>query len=291
VKPEDAGVRSTRPAAADGKAAILLYHRIDRSARDRWRLCVSPENFAAQLDRLVQRFQPVPLRELSESVRDGRIRHGSIALTFDDGYRDNLTIALGLMKDRGAPATFFLSGDGAADGDSFWWERLDASLEKMGLDGDAAGKFHWRLARISEEDRRRLLDDLPRGDGPFPPRMTEAEMARLAVEPLAEIGAHGWSHRALDPLAPEEQRREIGENMRTLSDKFGVEIVSFAYPFGGPVTVETREVLLELGVELACAIGTEPVTARTDPLALPRLEVGDWSGEEFEMRLNALLES
>lgn len=136
-----------------------------------------------------------------------------------------------------------------------------------------------------------MLDDLPRGDGPFPPRMTEAEMGRLAGEPLAEIGAHGWSHRALSQLAPKEQRREIGENMRTLSDRLGVEIVSFAYPFGGPLTAETREVLLELGVESACAIGPQPVTAGSDRLALPRLEVGDWSGEELEARLNALLES
>jgi glycosyltransferase involved in cell wall biosynthesis/peptidoglycan/xylan/chitin deacetylase (PgdA/CDA1 family) len=291
VKPNEAELRSTPRTGADGKAAILLYHRIDRSVRDRWGLCVSPENFASQLDRLVRRFRPVPLRELVDSVRDGRVRHGSIALTFDDGYRDNLTSALGLIKDRGASATFFLSGDGAANGESFWWEHLDASLEKLGLDADDARELHRRLAHASEDDRRRLLDDLPPGDGPFPPRMTEAEMARLAGEPLAEIGAHGWSHRALTPLTPEEQRREIGENIRTLSDRLGVKVVSFAYPFGGPLTVESREVLFDLGIEAACAIRTEPITAHSDRMALPRLEVGDWSGEELEMRLNALLES
>jgi len=67
--------------------------------------------------------------------------------------------------------------------------------------------------------------------------------------------------------------------------------VSFAYPFGGPQTSETQQVLRELGIEAACAIGTEPVTARSDRLALPRMEVGDWSGDELEARLEALLES
>jgi glycosyltransferase involved in cell wall biosynthesis/peptidoglycan/xylan/chitin deacetylase (PgdA/CDA1 family)/SAM-dependent methyltransferase len=292
VKPDAAEIRSrAHRTGADAKAAILLYHRIDRSARDRWGLCVSPENFAAQLERLAHRFRPLPLQALAGSVTDGRVRQGSIALTFDDGYRDNLTQALGLLKGRGIPATFFLSGDGAAAGETFWWEQLDASLEKMGVAGDAAGELHWRLAHASEEDRRRQLDELPRGDGPFPPRMTGAEAATLAGEPLAEIGAHGWSHRALVPLSPEEQRREIGENIRTLSESLGVEIVSFAYPFGGPLTAETGEVLRELGIDAACAIGTEPVTARSDRLALPRLEVGDWSGEELEARLNSLLES
>ena len=116
-------------------------------------------------------------------------------------------------------------------------------------------------------------------------------MAMLAGEPLAEIGAHGWTHRALATLGAEEQRWEIGENMRTLSKRLDVEVVSFAHPFGGPVGSETQEVLSELGIEAACAIGSEPVTARSDRLALPRLEVGDWSGEELEARLNALFES
>jgi len=292
VKPETTAVRSgaTR-AASDGKAAILLYHRIDRSARDRWRLCVSAENFEEQLDRLAGRFRPVSLRELADSVRAGRVPHRSIAVTFDDGYRDNLTRALPLLKDRGTPATFFLSGDGAAAGGSFWWEQLDASLEKVGLNGDEARELHWRLAHAAEEDRRRELAELPRGDGPLPPRLIKEEVATLAREPLAEIGAHGWSHRSLASLPLDEQRGEVGENIRTLSESLGVEIVSFAYPFGGPQTSETQQVLRELGIEAACAIGTEPVTARSDLLALPRMEVGDWSGDELEARLEALLES
>ncbi len=292
VKPETTAVRSgaTR-AASDGKAAILLYHRIDRSARDRWRLCVSAENFEEQLDRLAGRFRPVSLRELADSVRAGRVPHRSIAVTFDDGYRDNLTRALPLLKDRGTPATFFLSGDGAAAGGSFWWEQLDASLEKVGLNGDEARELHWRLAHAAEEDRRRELAELPRGDGPLPPRLIKEEVATLAREPLAEIGAHGWSHRSLASLPLDEQRGEVGENIRTLSESLGVEIVSFAYPFGGPQTSETQQVLRELGIEAACAIGTEPVTARSDRLALPRMEVGDWSGDELEARLEALLES
>jgi glycosyltransferase involved in cell wall biosynthesis/peptidoglycan/xylan/chitin deacetylase (PgdA/CDA1 family)/SAM-dependent methyltransferase len=291
VRAESAALRSIPGSAADGKAAILLYHRIDRSARDRWHLCVSPENFASQLDRVVQRFHPVSLRELADSVRDGQVRHRSMALTFDDGYRDNLTNASRRLQERGVPATFFVSGDGAAAGETFWWEQLDGSLEKMGVDEDAARDLHWTLAHASEDDRRRLLEGLPRGERPFPPRMTAEELARVAGQPIAEIGAHGWSHRALDPLPPEELRREIGENIRTLSENLGVEIVSFAYPFGGPLTRETQDVLSEFGIKVACVIGPEPVSARSDRLALPRLEVGDWSGDELEARLNALFES
>ena len=113
----------------------------------------------------------------------------------------------------------------------------------------------------------------------------------MAGEPLAEIGAHGWSHRALSPLSAEELRREIGDNVRTLSDSLDIGIVSFAYPFGGPLTPETQEILREFGIRTACRIGAEPVTGGSDRLALPRLEVGDWNGEELERRLNVLLAS
>ncbi len=291
VKSDDATIHSpARRTPADGKAAILLYHRIDRSARDRWHLCVSPENFASQLDRLVRRFRPIPFRDLVESVRDGRVGHRSLALTFDDGYQDNVTNAMPRLKESGVPASFFISGDGAAANGTFWWERLDASLEELGLREAAARELHWRLAQASEGERRQLLKDLPPGVGPFPPRMTGEDLEGLASEPLAEIGAHGWSHRALAGLSREEQRWEIGENIRALAQNVAAEVLTFAYPFGGPATSDSREVLRELGVAAACVIGSDAVTVRSDTLALPRLEVGNWSGDELEARLDALLD-
>jgi glycosyltransferase involved in cell wall biosynthesis/peptidoglycan/xylan/chitin deacetylase (PgdA/CDA1 family)/SAM-dependent methyltransferase len=283
-------IRATKRAGPDSRAAILLYHRIDRAARDRWRLCVSPENFASQLDQVCRRFQPVRLRDLAAGVRAGGVPHRGVALTFDDGYRDNVTRALPMLRERAAPATFFLSGDGAASGATFWWEVLDASLERMGLDEPAARALHSRLARAAESDRRRELDSLPAGSGPFPPRMSAQDAALLVEDQLADIGAHGWSHRSLADLPPDEQAREIDENVRGLESALGVNVTSFAYPFGGPVGTDTPQILARHGIDAACAIGTEPVTGRSNPLALPRLEVGDWDGEQLAARLERLFE-
>lgn len=272
--------------AADARSVILLYHRIARSPRDRWRLCVSPENFRAHLQVLKARFQPVPLAELAR----GSVPHGGVALTFDDGYRDNATEGLPALREARIPATFFISGDGAASDGSFWWEALDRAMHRMGIDEAEARDLHARLMRAGPDERRRVLENLPTVEGDLPPRMTVAEVAELSREPLAEVAAHGWSHRVLASLPEAEQRFEISRNIRELARSTGTSILSFAYPFGGPFDATTLAVLKEEGIRLACALGPEPVTSRSERLALPRFEVGDWSAEELERRLSVLVD-
>ncbi|HSE65289.1 MAG TPA: trifunctional glycosyltransferase/class I SAM-dependent methyltransferase/polysaccharide deacetylase [Thermoanaerobaculia bacterium] len=284
-----AGPKS-RAADPGGRGLVLLYHRVADTGRDRWGLCVSPENFREHVELLSRGFQPLSLRELAEGVRDGHVPDRGVAVTFDDGYRDNLTAALPALETGRIPATFFISGDGAAFDGTFWWEALDAAMERVGLDGEAARELHARLMRIGPEERKRVLEDLAPPTGDLPPRLTPAELAALAAEPLAEVGAHGWSHRVLGDLPADDQKSEIATNVEQLLRTTGVAVRSFAYPFGGPFDRETVAILREVGIDVACALGSGTVTARSDPFALPRVEVGDWNGRELEARLNALLD-
>ncbi|MEO8349714.1 MAG: polysaccharide deacetylase family protein, partial [Acidobacteriota bacterium] len=282
--------RGSVAANEGGRALILLYHRVAESARDRWRLCVSPKNFREQVEVLALRFGPLPLRELADRTRGGSVPDRAVAVTFDDGYRDNLTDALPVLRDRGVPATFFISGDGAASGETFWWEALDRSMESMALDEPAARELHARLMRTGAEERERILGELPLPSGFLPRRMSQGELALLAKDPLSEIGAHGWSHRALGNLTREEQAAEIVANVRELARVTGASVRSFAYPFGGPFDSTTVAILREVGIDVACTVESRPVTSRSDLSALPRVEVGNWSGRELEARLNALLD-
>jgi peptidoglycan/xylan/chitin deacetylase (PgdA/CDA1 family) len=121
--------------------------------------------------------------------------------------------------------------------------------------------------------------------------MSRAELAELSRDPLSEIGAHGWSHRALAGLPPELLKWEVEGNVRTLVETTGLPVVSFAYPFGGPQTAETRAVLREAGIPLVCVLGEEAVTALTDHLSMPRLEVRDCGADELADRLERVLNS
>ena len=81
-----------------GPAVILTYHRI-AAGRDPLQQCVSPANFAAQLDALAHVAEIVPLGDLERPASTRRV-----AITFDDGYRDNATAAAPLLRAAGAPA-------------------------------------------------------------------------------------------------------------------------------------------------------------------------------------------
>ena len=266
-----------------------MYHRVDRAVRDRWHLCVSPENFEAQLCSLRRNFTPVGLAELGERIQTNRLEHGMVAVTFDDGYRDNLTVAMPVLKKLGIPATFFIAGEGAVIGESFWWEVFDAFVQTTDMDETTATELHRRLMVASTSERVRMIAELPPRCSPLPARLSVSELKELACEPLVDIGAHGWSHRALAGLAEGEQRLEMTRNIEVVSDVTGRKVEAFAYPFGGPFTDETIHLLRELGIKVACAIGNEPITVASDLLALSRFEVRDWGIVEFEAALKSLL--
>ena len=106
---------------------VLMYHRVASDLVDPWRLCVSPANFATQLEVLASRFQVVSLGELvARRGSDGE--RPRVAITFDDGYADNLHAAAPLLVQRGLPATFFLTSGTLGADREFWWDELDQLL-------------------------------------------------------------------------------------------------------------------------------------------------------------------
>jgi peptidoglycan/xylan/chitin deacetylase (PgdA/CDA1 family) len=224
-------------------------------------------------------------------IADGKVQQNSVAITFDDGYRDNLTAAIPILQQEALPATFFICGDAASEGDCFWWERLEASLELMELDDAEAERLHQRLMVSDVGERHRILAGLPAGGGTLSQRLSHEDLKLLARHPLADIGGHGWSHRKLDHLPIDDLRREVMENMRMLADLTGSAVRSFAYPFGGSVTAELTDIVRKAGIEAACTVNAAAITVESDPLLLPRLEVRDCGEDEFEARLRFLLET
>jgi peptidoglycan/xylan/chitin deacetylase (PgdA/CDA1 family) len=107
---------------------ILMYHRIAQDALDPWKLCVSPHNFAAQMQVIRRHRQPMPLAELTRHLQQGHCPRGAIVVTFDDGYRDNLLAALPVLEAHDVPATVFCAAGFIGGDEPFWWDRLAALL-------------------------------------------------------------------------------------------------------------------------------------------------------------------
>ncbi|HLZ07697.1 MAG TPA: polysaccharide deacetylase family protein, partial [Chloroflexota bacterium] len=107
-------------------ALILLYHRVTTIERDPQMLCVSPENFRQQMDVLRRRgLKLMPLKDLVDSIESNRVPSGAVAITFDDGYADNLEQAAPILRKYEAPATVFATNAYTNCDAEFYWDDLD----------------------------------------------------------------------------------------------------------------------------------------------------------------------
>ena len=104
---------------------ILLYHRIVDLPTDPYLLTVSPAHFAEHLTVLRKMARPITLQRLADGLRDGKIPRRAVAVTFDDGYFDNLDHAKPLLERYDVPATFFVAPEASTDAGEFWWDTLE----------------------------------------------------------------------------------------------------------------------------------------------------------------------
>ena len=270
--------------------AILMYHRVHRTAYDPWRLCVSPEHFEQHLA-LLARENVVPLSALLRTPR-------GVAITFDDGYFDNLETALPLLEKYKLPATVFVATD-ILRGKEFWWDRLEHSLLQIARPADLAGRIAdnplFRRARTAALGARlrsqspEVLDSLLSEMPNVPPAaaaacarhrmLNEDELRTLARSPLIEIGAHTRSHPCLPELDEDLQREEVAGSRDLLRKLTGQSICTFTYPYGAHNDTSVR-VVQNAGFDLACIVGGG-ARACTDPFRLPRLMVRDVNGMAF----------
>jgi hypothetical protein len=88
------------------------------------------------------------------------------------------------------------------------------------------------------------------------------------------------------------QSHEIQGCKQFLEETIGKTVVSFAYPYGSKdsYTRETVSIVQENRFLLACSTIPGLAGMNSDPFQLPRMQVGDWPGDEFEKRLSGWFE-
>jgi peptidoglycan/xylan/chitin deacetylase (PgdA/CDA1 family) len=110
------------------RAVVLVYHRVGQRGLDPWHLTIEPEIFAGQMETLARDWSPVSLPELVEGLGERRLPERTVAVTFDDGYADNLAVAAPILLEQRIPATLFVATDLVDSGGAPWWDELAALL-------------------------------------------------------------------------------------------------------------------------------------------------------------------
>ena len=107
---------------------MLVYHRVRPRGLDPWNPTIDPEIFAGQMEVLARDWSPTSLAELVDGFGRRRLPERSVAVTFDDGYADNLEVAAPILLEHGIPTTLFVAAELIDAGGPLWWDELAALL-------------------------------------------------------------------------------------------------------------------------------------------------------------------
>jgi peptidoglycan/xylan/chitin deacetylase (PgdA/CDA1 family) len=287
---------------------ILLYHRVNDS-EDPLFDTVSVRVFDGQMALLRRRFRVLSLDELVERRERNDVPPNAVAITFDDGYRDNFENAFPILRRHGLPATVFLTSATVGSKELLWHDRLlDAFRETKVASLDVDGET---LPLRTPALRRAAVYACLRGLRRMDPRRRDEEVARLAAalavaepderrwskltwEEVREMagggisfGAHTANHPILTRIPREEAVREILDSRDAIARGLGRPVSLFAYPNGGRADFDegVKQAVRDAGFR--CAVTAIPGAndATTDPFELRRDAMWDPVPQLAVMRL------
>lgn len=227
------------------KAVVLVYHRVADLASDPLFLAVRPETFESHVRALKERFEIVSAQELINRIKHHALKGKELAITFDDGYKDNMTEALPIAEKYQVPITIFITTGIFDSAAPFSWD---------GMYGNTSGTY-----------------------------LNKEEAAELARNPVVTIGSHTVHHPRLRDLSPEAQQSEIGDAKAALESIIGKPVQFCAYPFGGHLDINSasKKAARGTGHEAAFTTVERTVGHSSSPFSLPRINIREMSAEKL----------
>ena len=294
--------------------AVLTYHRIAKPGADLFYepvISATPESFRAQVKWLRSHLHIVTLDELIAQIQTGSPwREPVVLLTFDDAYRDNFEIAMPILHECDAPATFFIPTGFLETPRLPWWDTVAYVIKKtqvrrLTLDRDCRGQMPPLTIDLDTTTRtavitgiiRAFLDDTVDDKPWFLDQLAAQAKVTVNYEGLGRalfmnweqvrklagsgmgltIGSHGNGHRNLAALDEHAQRYELAGSKQILEAHLDREVVALAYPYGWPstFTAQTKTLAALAGYRVAFA-SQERVNrpGAIDPHEISRLGVG-----------------
>ena len=212
---------------------ILMLHRVVEQRSDvpeQRELEVTPKF----LEQTIETYRHkghlfVSIDEVYNIIKSSkRQKHPFVCLTFDDGYQDNYTSALPLLKRLNVPFAVYVTTGFIDNKLPMWWYRCESRVQSQAS-----------LSNAEVQQRERSYPHRQFGLG-------LNDLVALDREPLCTIGAHTISHPRLDSLNIEEQKREIIDSKATLEQWLGHPIHHFSYPHGA-YNKTTLQIVKETG--------------------------------------------
>ena len=304
-------VRRRKEARREGDCVYILFgHRVTAPGDSRG---VPSDSLDALLGYLRSQFDALTVADAVERLQagGGSSRPG-VALTFDDGYADNLHHLLPVLRARRFPATVFVTSGTIGTRERLWFEETRRCIRETNAPAVEAEFLEQALPLSTPQQRTIAAEAVVEGMKATLARPAEAvahlrealgvaerpcddtermlsreELAALAADPLVTIGAHTVRHPMLARLPAEDAAREIEDSRAALAEIIGYQPAFFAYPNGQPEDIPPAAVEHLRRSGWKCAVTTVPAVARRDddPMLLPRLPLGSGPPERLAWSL------
>lgn len=280
---------------------VLTFHRIGDAQEtdyDSGVFSATVEQLDAVISFLKRRFRFATLEEAVRLASGSALRGNRVLLTFDDGYRDNYTLAFPVLRSHGISAAFFLPTAFVGTGNLPWWDAIAFVVKKsrkrqfqlpypqaanFDLEAEGAEREVVRVLELFKKpvmtDPERFISTLEqvcevrRPSGQTERLFLNWEEAREMQRHAMEFGSHTHTHPILSKLPLREQQDEVLRSRQILERELDWPVDTFAYPVGLPGTFSdsTVEALKHSGYRAAFSFyGGLNLPHQTDAFDLKR---------------------
>lgn len=267
---------------------VLMYHRVTSPEIEGYSLqagmYVTPDSFKLQMEYLAKKNTVIELDSLvAKVINKESIAANTVAISFDDGWKDNYEYAYPVLKELGLPATIFLATSFINSDKTFWSDATPCAVSKMRNTSFDKARIT-SLAQIHElrDANLEALFTCVTCNDSLVQNSLEQLIINLKQEPedtregfamglLAEIGgkekdsflsweevremsnndiqfgSHTHTHRPLDELSENEITKEIRESKEELLGNQAAVAGTFCYP-EGRYSTDSQRILAELGI-------------------------------------------
>jgi peptidoglycan/xylan/chitin deacetylase (PgdA/CDA1 family) len=284
-------------------AVVLRYHSI-QDRPDQYADTIGCDSihatkiFERHIELIASRFNAVSLDDIALFLKGEKsLPPRAVAITFDDGYKDNFRFAAPILNRLGVPATFYVLVDSVDRSKAPWycllrhafltsrrpnWKDPVSGVVRELTDAQARETTFLNAAGVcskaSAPAREEFIASSLRSLDPasFP---NEADLmmtwddARTLVKSGHIVGSHTMTHPNVAQVSADDARTELRDSKLKLETELGEPSKHFSYPHPAlnPHWNETTlKITEELGYTTAVTTTSAAVCANARPLAIPR---------------------
>ena len=302
-------VRVLSPGGERGLLSVLIFHRVLPRVDELFPQEQDARRFAEVLSWVGRWFQVMPLDEAVLRLGNRSLPERAAAITFDDGYADNATQALPILKHHGMVATFFVA-TGFLDGGRMWNDSIIEAvrvyrgkvldLRDIGLGVHTLESIdQQRMAIVALLEQIKYLEPARRREAvafvketvgaalPEDLMMSSKQVVQLHHAGM-QIGAHTCTHPILSRLPDGQAMDEIRSSKQALESLLGDSVNLFAYPNGQPgkdYRAEHARMVKQAGFIGAVTTAPGAVAVHSDMYQMPRFSPWDRGPIRFGVRM------